>query len=99
MTKQLAQTANSIFSHMTKARTNPDYPGKKFYIDTAEMDLENVRDYCDMRTGAELDCFQLDMLADMVTKRLINKEHSDNPIDCENVYNSPSIAQSIAEDL
>ena len=97
MTQALAKTANEVFAHMTKARTNPDYPGAKFYLNTEEMGWDGVRDYCDTRTGGELDCFQLDMLADMVTKRLVNKEHSDNSVNPENPYNIPSIAQSIAE--
>lgn len=98
MTQQLTKLANDIYRHLVKPRTNPDYPGQKLYLDTEEMGWDGVRDYCDTRTGGELDCTQLDILTDMVTKRLIAKEQSDNSVDPENIYGLSSIAQSIAED-
>lgn len=33
-------------------------------------DWDAVRDYCDIQTGGDLDCFQLDMLTDCVARRL-----------------------------
>lgn len=33
-------------------------------------DRDAIRDYCDIRTGGELDCFHLDMIADCVARRL-----------------------------
>lgn len=35
-----------------------------------EDSQETIRDICDMVSGGDLDCFQLDMLCDMVTRRL-----------------------------
>ena len=32
--------------------------------------FDTIRDACDARTGGELDCFQLDILADMTDARL-----------------------------
>jgi len=34
-------------------------------------DYALLRDYCDMATGGELDCIQLDILTDMTTERLV----------------------------
>ncbi len=31
---------------------------------------ETIRDQCDLITGGDLDCMQLDILCDMVTRRL-----------------------------
>lgn len=36
----------------------------------AFADWEAIRDYCDIQTGSALDCFQLDMIADCVARRL-----------------------------
>ena len=35
-----------------------------------DMSDEAIRDACDFATYGELDCFQLDMLTDAVTRRL-----------------------------
>ena len=36
----------------------------------ADLAWDDVRDYCDQETQGDLDCFRLDMLADMVVQRL-----------------------------
>lgn len=40
------------------------------YPSNFRRDWDDVRDWIDGRTGSELDCFQLDMLSDMVVARL-----------------------------
>ncbi len=47
-------------------------------IDNAEhrglrMNQDAVRDYCDIETGADLDTLQLDLLTEMVERRLGHK--------------------------
>jgi hypothetical protein len=42
----------------------------KLTLDQQPTDRASIRDYCDLATASNLDCWVLDLLTDMVTKRL-----------------------------
>ena len=56
MAKQLAATADRIVRRWAECNQANDW--------------DIIRDACDLKTGGELDCVQLDILTDLVMARL-----------------------------